>query len=101
MSTKHHREASPKDGKTPAILFDLDGTLVDSNYEHVLAWSLAFGTAGIQASNAFVHRRIAMRGHLLTGAVFQYLGLRERSKNHLQESPKKYFDKTLSSVKPL
>ncbi len=37
----------------PAFLFDLDGTLVDSVYQHVLAWREALEKAGIELSGAF------------------------------------------------
>ncbi len=40
----------------PAILFDLDGTLVDTAYEHVLAWSGALRSAGIVIPNWKIHR---------------------------------------------
>jgi len=45
--------------KPPALLFDLDGTLVDSVYQHVLAWREALERAGIELSVWRIHRRIA------------------------------------------
>ena len=45
---------------TSAILFDIDGTLVDSNYLHVEAWSHAFADAGLAVDQWRVHRRIGM-----------------------------------------
>jgi HAD superfamily hydrolase (TIGR01549 family) len=44
----------------PAILFDVDGTLIDSVYEHVTAWSIALREAGIILPNWKLHRRIGM-----------------------------------------
>jgi HAD superfamily hydrolase (TIGR01509 family) len=44
----------------PAILFDVDGTLVDTTYLHTLAWWRAFGDAGHQVSMSAVHRLIGM-----------------------------------------
>jgi beta-phosphoglucomutase-like phosphatase (HAD superfamily) len=38
--------------KSPALLFDLDGTLVDSNYEHVASWRLALRRGGLEVPNA-------------------------------------------------
>lgn len=35
------------DGNAPAVLFDVDGTLVDSNYLHVDAWYRAFAEVGL------------------------------------------------------
>jgi HAD superfamily hydrolase (TIGR01509 family) len=49
---------------TPALLFDLDGTLVDSVYQHVLAWHDALHAAGIELSVWRIHRRIGMSGGL-------------------------------------
>lgn len=49
---------------TPALLFDLDGTLVDSVYQHVLAWHDALHAAGIELSVWRIHRKIGMSGGL-------------------------------------
>src|SRR2546425_849227 len=46
----------------PAFLFDLDGTLVDSVYQHVLAWREALEKAGIELAVWRIHRRIGMSG---------------------------------------
>src|SRR2546430_9931734 len=48
----------------PAFLFDLDGTLVDSVYQHVLAWREALESVGIELSVWRIHRRIGMSGGL-------------------------------------
>ena len=49
-----------------SFLFDLDGTLVDSVYQHVLAWQQALQSAGIELSVWRIHRRIGMSGGLFT-----------------------------------
>jgi HAD superfamily hydrolase (TIGR01509 family) len=49
----------------PAVLFDIDGTLVDSNYLHVHAWQRAFSQAGLEVESWRVHRRIGMDGSTL------------------------------------
>ena len=49
-----------------AFLFDLDGTLVDSVYQHVLAWREALEAEGIELSVRRIHRKIGMSGGLLT-----------------------------------
>src|SRR5579864_894797 len=46
----------------PAVLFDLDGTLIDSNYQHVNAWAEALRGAGIVIPTWKIHRRIGMSG---------------------------------------
>ena len=48
-----------------AFVLDLDGTLVDSVYQHVLAWQEALDHAGIEVSVWRIHRRIGMSGDLL------------------------------------
>ena len=59
---------------TPAFLFDLDGTLVDSVYQHVLAWRAALEGAGIELSVWRIHRRIGMSGGLLVNALLRETG---------------------------
>ena len=56
-----------------ALIFDLDGTLVDSVYAHVLAWQLAFAEAGIPIDGWRLHRRMGMSGGLFKRAVMREL----------------------------
>jgi HAD superfamily hydrolase (TIGR01509 family) len=58
----------------PAILFDLDGTLVDSVYQHVLAWREALEHVGVELSVWRIHRRIGMSGGLLLNAFLRETG---------------------------
>ena len=58
----------------PAFLFDLDGTLVDSVYQHVLAWREALEAAGIQLAVWRIHRRIGMSGGLFVNALVRETG---------------------------
>ena len=53
------------------FLLDLDGTLVDSVYEHVLAWHEALNTEGIELSVWRIHRKIGMSGGLLTNMLLR------------------------------
>jgi HAD superfamily hydrolase (TIGR01509 family) len=57
-----------------AFLFDLDGTLVDSVYHHVLAWQEALDRAGIELSVWRIHRKIGMSGGLLANAMLRETG---------------------------
>jgi len=54
---------------TTAVLFDIDGTLVDSNYAHVDAWSKAFADIGHPVDSWRVHRAIGMDSSLLLSAL--------------------------------
>jgi HAD superfamily hydrolase (TIGR01549 family) len=56
------------------FLFDLDGTLVDSVYQHVLAWQEALEVAGIELAVWRIHRRIGMSGGLFAGALLRETG---------------------------
>jgi HAD superfamily hydrolase (TIGR01509 family) len=58
----------------PALIFDLDGTLIDTVYAHVLAWQRALAEAGLPIEGWRIHRRIGMSGGLFTRAVGQELG---------------------------
>ncbi len=57
-----------------ALIFDLDGTLVDTVYAHVFSWQRAFNEAGIAIDGWKIHRRIGMSGGLFTRAVARELG---------------------------
>jgi HAD superfamily hydrolase (TIGR01509 family) len=59
---------------SPALLFDLDGTLVDSVYQHVLSWQDAMRDEGIELSVWRVHRRIGMSGGLFLDALAREIG---------------------------
>jgi HAD superfamily hydrolase (TIGR01509 family) len=58
----------------PALLFDLDGTLIDSVYQHVLAWREALEHVGIKIPCWMVHRRIGMSGGLIVHAFTRDTG---------------------------
>ena len=57
-----------------AFLFDLDGTLVDSVYQHVLAWREATQAAGIELPVWRIHRQIGMSGGLMLAALSRETG---------------------------
>ncbi len=58
----------------PAFVFDLDGTLVDSVYQHVMAWQRALDEIGVGLAVWRIHRRIGMSGGLLMQAVLREAG---------------------------
>jgi HAD superfamily hydrolase (TIGR01509 family) len=57
-----------------ALIFDLDGTLVDTVYAHVFAWQRALAEAQMPIDGWRIHRRIGMSGGLFTRAVARELG---------------------------
>jgi HAD superfamily hydrolase (TIGR01549 family) len=57
-----------------ALIFDLDGTLVDTVYAHVIAWQMALAEAGMPIDGWRIHRRIGMSGGLFTRAVAREVG---------------------------
>src|SRR3981189_516667 len=59
-----------------AFLLDLDGTLVDSVYQHVLAWREALEAEDIRLSVWRIHRKIGMSGGLLTNMLLREMGTR-------------------------
>jgi HAD superfamily hydrolase (TIGR01549 family) len=57
-----------------ALIFDLDGTLIDTVYAHVFAWQRALAEAGLPIEGWRIHRRIGMSGGLFTRAIARELG---------------------------
>ncbi len=57
----------------PSFLFDLDGTLIDSVYQHVIAWREALQEVGINLAVWKIHRRIGMSGGLFVSALVREL----------------------------
>jgi HAD superfamily hydrolase (TIGR01509 family) len=87
----------------PALIFDLDGTLVDSVYQHVLAWHEALQRDGIELSVWRIHRRIGMSGGLFTRALLRETGrdLDEALLARLQERHTEAYKRRLGEVHPL
>jgi len=78
--------------KRPAVLFDVDGTLVDSNYLHIYAWMRAFDAEGVRTDAWRIHRCIGMDGSTLVRTLSGDAGqdvvdrLKERHSEYYQES---------------
>ncbi|MGH2721567.1 MAG: HAD family hydrolase [Actinomycetota bacterium] len=47
-------------GAVEAVLFDIDGTLVDTNYLHAVAWRRGFTESGFDVPTAWIHHRVGM-----------------------------------------
>lgn len=95
--------AGPSQGRTPAFLFDLDGTLVDSTYEHALAWRRALSEAGIDLPTWKVHRQIGMSGGLLVHALLTEMDVRVSPAliERVKEFHSREYDRIVGSVRPL
>ena len=63
----------PQQRSRPSFLFDLDGTLIDSVYQHVIAWREALQGVGINLAVWKIHRRIGMSGGLFVSALAREL----------------------------
>ena len=57
-----------------ALIFDLDGTLVDTVYAHVFAWQRAFAEVGLPIDGWRIHRRVGMSGGLFARAAAREIG---------------------------
>lgn len=95
--------SSPALSARPALLFDLDGTLVDSVYQHVLAWRDALHDEGLDLSVWRIHRRIGMSGGLFLKALERELGmtLDHGQAERLRQSHAKALLGRLEQIRPL
>jgi HAD superfamily hydrolase (TIGR01509 family) len=86
-----------------ALIFDLDGTLVDTVYAHVFAWQMALAEAGMPLEGWRVHRRIGMSGGLFTRAVAREVGhpLSPEQARFLQDRHGELFRALLPARRPL
>ena len=86
-----------------SFLFDLDGTLVDSVYEHVLAWRDALDEEGIELSVWRIHRKIGMSGGLFTNMLLRETGLdiTEERINRLRKLHAEAYLKRARKIAPL
>lgn len=93
----------PVSANLPALLFDLDGTLVDSVYQHVLAWREALERCGIKLAVWRIHRRIGMSGGLLVNALLRETGrpVSREEAARVQEFHAQAYARQVSQVRPL
>src|SRR5262250_2787974 len=85
------------------FLFDLDGTLVDSVYQHVLAWREALQAEAIELSVWRIHRKIGMSGGLFTNMLLRETGLTlEAERVHrLRQLHAAAYKRHVGEIKPL
>lgn len=90
MNTKKH---------APAVLFDVDGTLVDSNYLHVHAWARAFHDVGVDVATWRIHRSIGMDGSTLVTNLSD--GAERGVREKLKDLHSEYYRQTTELLRPL
>ena len=97
------RSASDRRTDRPAVLFDLDGTLLDSVYQHVLAWKEALESAGIPLAVWRIHRRIGMSGGLFLRALVRETGheLSPAEADRLRSLHEEAYKRRVGEVRPL
>jgi HAD superfamily hydrolase (TIGR01509 family) len=91
--------AVPSNEHPPAVLFDIDGTLVDSNYLHVHAWYRAFSELRIPVQSWQIHRSIGMDG----GKLLETLAAAadDDARKQLKDLHTRYYQDTTPLLSPL
>ena len=86
-----------------ALLFDLDGTLVDSVYQHVLAWREAMEAEDIELAVWRVHRQIGMSGGLMLNGLLREIGrpVKQDTIDRLQRLNAEAYERLAPSIRPL
>jgi HAD superfamily hydrolase (TIGR01509 family) len=89
--------------RQPAFLFDLDGTLIDSVYQHVIAWREALEEVGVSLAVWKIHRRIGMSGGLFVTALLRELetSLDQEALSRLPDLHAEAYARHFPSVRPL
>jgi len=95
--------AEARPAPEPALLFDLDGTLVDSVYQHVLAWREALEAVGIELAVWRIHRRIGMSGGLFVNALLREIGRAVTAEEvaRIQRLHEEAYGRLVAQVRPL
>lgn len=81
------------------MLFDIDGTLVDSNYVHVAAWTRAFHTEGLAVPTWRIHRSVGMDGDTLVETLSR--GADDAVQQRLSELHSMYYQENAALLSPL
>ena len=86
-----------------ALVFDLDGTLVDTVYAHVFSWQRALAEAGLPIEGWRIHRRIGMSGGLFARGVAREVGrpLSDEETEAVQQRHGAIFRELLPERRPL
>ena len=102
QTSRHHTQPSVAT-KMPAILFDLDGTLIDSNYQHVNTWSETLLAAGIVIPRWKIHRHVGMSGKSMMQELLRELGHKrdQVDLDQLEREHGRRFRRVISQLQPL
>ena len=84
----------------PAAILDVDGTLVDTNYHHTLAWYRAFTRHDVVLPVWLIHRAIGMGGDQLVGALAGDDVEREKG-DAIRDAEKELYMELIGEVRPL
>lgn len=94
--------ASRASSNLPSILFDLDGTLLDSVFQHVTAWAQTLEDAGIVIPRWKLHRRIGMSGKSFLHELLRETGKHRRIDiEKLEKKHDTHFSRALARIHPL
>ena len=83
-----------------AAILDIDGTLVDTNYQHAIAWYRAFRSQGIGLPVWRIHRHIGMGGDQLVAALCGD-EVERRQGDAIRDAEKGHYEKLIGEVEPL
>lgn len=100
---KANKPARAQATELPAVLFDLDGTLIDSVYQHVQAWYETLRDAGITLPSWKIHRRVGMSGKSFLREMLREIAPRRRglSLTGLENGHDKKFGRMIPTLKAL
>jgi HAD superfamily hydrolase (TIGR01509 family) len=83
-----------------AVLLDVDGTLIDANYQHALAWYRAFRANGLVMPIWRIHRHVGMGGDQLVPALIGEEADAEKG-DDIRETRKEIYEELIEEVAPL
>jgi HAD superfamily hydrolase (TIGR01549 family) len=84
----------------PAAILDIDGTLVDTNYHHAIAWARAVRQSGIVLPLWRIHRHMGMGGDQLIGSLVGE-GFDEEHGDEVRAAEKVLYKELMHEVAPL
>lgn len=87
-------------GKIDTAVVDLDGTLVDSNYQHVMAWSRAFADLELPIETWKLHQHMGMGGDRLVSEVAGE-AIETRYGDELRDHWRRHYDELIEEIRPI